>query len=79
MDVVTYAAAVGAAKRYTDEQIGSDDAVKYTEQDLTEAQKKYAATDAWACIRLYEEMQRMQREGYSITQTHSEEKEKMEI
>ena len=47
--------------------------------DLTEAQKKYAATDAWACIRLYEEMQRMQREGYSITQTHSEEKEKMEI
>ncbi len=47
--------------------------------DLTEAQKKYAATDAWACIRLYEEMQRMQREGYSLTQTHSEEKEKMEI
>ena len=47
--------------------------------DLTEAQKKYAATDAWACIRLYDEMQRMQREGYSITQTHSEEKEKMEI
>ena len=47
--------------------------------DLTEAQKKYAATDAWACIRLYEEMQRMQREGYSVTQTHSEEKEKMEI
>jgi hypothetical protein len=47
--------------------------------DLTEAQKKYAATDAWACIRLYEEMQRMQREGYRITQTHSEEKEKMEI
>lgn len=47
--------------------------------DLTEAQKKYAATDAWACIRLYEEMQRMQREGYSLTTTHSEEKEKMEI
>ena len=47
--------------------------------DLTEAQKKYAATDAWACIKLYEEMQRMQREGYSLTQTHSEEKEKMEI
>ena len=47
--------------------------------DLTEAQKKYAATDAWACIRLYEEMQRMQREGYSLTTTHSEEQEKMEI
>lgn len=26
---------------------------------LTEAQKRYAATDAWACIQLYEEMQRM--------------------
>ena len=42
IDVETYGAAVGAAKRYTDEQIGSDDAVKYTEQDLTEAQKAQA-------------------------------------
>lgn len=41
-DAVTYGAAVGAAKKYTDEQIGSDDAVKYTEQDLTEAQKAQA-------------------------------------
>ena len=24
---------------------------------LTEQQKRYAATDAWACIRLYEELQ----------------------
>lgn len=42
MDVVTYAAAVGAAKRYTDEQIGSDDAVKYTEQSLTSEQQAQA-------------------------------------
>ena len=42
MDVVTYAAAVGAAKRYTDEHSGSDDAVKYTEQELTDAQKTQA-------------------------------------
>ena len=33
---------------------------------LTEAQKLYAATDAWACIRLYEEMMRMQKEGYKL-------------
>ena len=36
---------------------------------LTEAQKLYAATDAWACIRLYEEMMRMQKEGYKLEQT----------
>lgn len=44
MDVVTYAAAVGAAKRYTDEQGGggSSDAVKYTEQTLTSAQQAQA-------------------------------------
>lgn len=33
---------------------------------LTEAQKNYAATDAWACIQLYEEMMRMRSEGYLI-------------
>lgn len=27
---------------------------------LTEQQKRYAATDAWACIRLYEELQRLE-------------------
>lgn len=42
IDAETYGAAVGAAKRYTDEHSGSDDAVKYTEQDLTEAQKAQA-------------------------------------
>jgi hypothetical protein len=42
MDIATYAAAVGAAKKYTDEHSGSDDAVKYTEQDLTTEQQAQA-------------------------------------
>ena len=29
---------------------------------LTEAQQRYAATDAWACIRIHEEVARMKRE-----------------
>lgn len=33
---------------------------------LSEAQMRYAATDAWACIQLYKEMKRMQEEGYSL-------------
>lgn len=33
---------------------------------LTEAQKRYAATDAWACIQLYEEMQQLNRTGYML-------------
>ena len=33
---------------------------------LTDAQKNYAATDAWACIQLYEEMMRLRQEGYLI-------------
>lgn len=36
---------------------------------LTDAQKQYAATDAWACIQLYEEMVRMRQEGYLIQMT----------
>ena len=48
MDITTYAAAVGAAKRYTDEHSGSDDAVKYTEQTLTDAQKTQARTNIGA-------------------------------
>ena len=35
--------------------------------NLTEAQMQYAATDAWACIQLYKEMKRMQKEGYSLS------------
>lgn len=33
---------------------------------LTEAQQRYAATDAWACIQLYEEMQRLDQTGYML-------------
>ena len=42
IDVETYGAAVGAAKRYTDEHSGSGDAVKYTEQSLTSEQQAQA-------------------------------------
>ena len=42
IDVETYGAAVGAAKRYTDEHSGSDDVVKYTEQSLTSEQQAQA-------------------------------------
>ena len=43
IDVETYGAAVGAAKKYTDEHSGgSSDAVKYTEQSLTTAQQAQA-------------------------------------
>lgn len=34
--------------------------------NLTEAQMQYAATDAWACIELYNEMKRMQEEGFEL-------------
>ena len=37
--------------------------------NLTEAQKLYAATDAWACVRLYKEMMRMKEEGYELEKT----------
>lgn len=30
---------------------------------LTDAQQKYAATDAWACVRLYDEMRRLKATG----------------
>ena len=30
---------------------------------LSESQKRYAATDAWACILLYEEMERLKQTG----------------
>lgn len=35
---------------------------------LSDAQQLYAATDAWACIQLYEEMTRMQQEGFELEQ-----------
>ncbi len=33
---------------------------------LSEPQKLYAATDAWACIRLYQELQRLRQVGYQL-------------
>lgn len=33
---------------------------------LSEGQKRYAATDAWACVMLYEELLRMKAEGYDL-------------
>ncbi|MBR5053398.1 MAG: 3'-5' exonuclease domain-containing protein 2 [Bacteroidaceae bacterium] len=36
---------------------------------LTEAQKLYAATDAWACIQLYNEMMKMKKEGFELMTT----------
>ena len=41
--------------------------------NLTEAQKLYAATDAWACIQLYKEMKRLQKEGYELEIVKDEE------
>ena len=40
---------------------------------LSESQRSYAATDAWACVKLYEEMMRMQKEGYELITTNHEE------
>lgn len=33
---------------------------------LKDPQKTYAATDAWACVMLYQELQRMKEEGYEL-------------
>lgn len=41
--------------------------------NLSEAQKQYAATDAWACVMLYEEIERMKKEGYELITTEYEE------
>ncbi|MBR5396212.1 MAG: 3'-5' exonuclease domain-containing protein 2 [Bacteroidaceae bacterium] len=34
--------------------------------NLSGAQQLYAATDAWACIRLYKELVQMKKEGYTL-------------
>lgn len=33
---------------------------------LTEAQKRYAATDAWACIQIYRDILRLEENGYML-------------
>ena len=40
---------------------------------LSDGQKLYAATDAWACIQLYREFQRIQDEGFELIQITQEE------
>lgn len=36
---------------------------------LTDMQKKYAATDAWACIRIYNELERLRKnQGYELVE-----------
>ncbi|MBR1668041.1 MAG: 3'-5' exonuclease domain-containing protein 2 [Bacteroidaceae bacterium] len=43
---------------------------------LTEAQQRYAATDAWACIQIHEEVARMKREGdFVLERTPQEEQQ----
>ena len=39
---------------------------------LTDKQKLYAATDAWACIMLHEELERMRQDGYRLVCTHTD-------
>lgn len=39
---------------------------------LTDAQKAYAATDAWACIQIYEELQRIKDEGFQLVEVLNE-------
>ena len=41
--------------------------------NLSEAQKLYASTDAWACVQLYKEMSRMQKEGFELVIVKDEE------
>ena len=32
-------------------------------ENMTQKQKEYAATDAWSCIMIYEELQRLKQTG----------------
>ena len=46
------------------QRISKREQLSHRENDvLTEAQKRYAATDAWTCINLYEEMKRLKESG----------------
>ena len=44
-------------------------------ESLTDAQKLYAATDAWACLQLYKEMMRLQSVGFELEVRKNEETE----
>ena len=46
------------------QQISKSQQLTNWERDiLTDKQKAYAATDAWACIQLYEELERLRQTG----------------
>lgn len=47
----------------------------WNNETLSEKQKQYAATDAWACIQLYEEIMRLKMSGdYQLVQVEEESK-----
>ncbi len=47
---------------------------------LNDKQKAYAATDAWACIRLYEELQKLEQTGdYELVKIAEEEKKEENV
>lgn len=47
---------------------------------LTDAQQKYAATDAWACIKLYEEMKRLKTSGdYELVKVDEENSQEQSV
>jgi ribonuclease D len=35
-------------------------------ETLTEAQQHYAAIDAWACVKIYNYLQELERDGYEL-------------
>lgn len=48
-------------------------------EQLTEAQQKYAATDAWACVRIYERLEGLRNSGNFIIEPLQTEEEQTEI
>ena len=60
-----------------DEKISKSQRLTNWESDeLTESQKSYAATDAWACLKIYERFKDMEGDGYEIIHTESDENDK---
>ena len=41
-------------------------------ETLTEPQIKYAATDAWACVQIYNRLQEMEAEGYELVKVEND-------
>ena len=48
----------------------------WDQEELTDKQKEYAATDAWACIRLYEEIMKLKETGnYTLVKREEDKQE----